>query len=128
MLANLEINAYEKLVRFLSGAESVESLRAWWDENTWDCNIADSDLLGSVELALDEYSSGDRTPKELTEALTSALSNTKILHANPIVSGNLGFYIATSGTNGFKLMGSIVPAGSTPPGQSFGKLREMEHA
>jgi hypothetical protein len=126
MLTKLEITAYKKIVGFLGGTESLASLRNWFDENSWDCGVESSDLLGSIELALAEWSNGERTPEELRSAFILAIANVGVLYTEPIVAGPLLACVTTSSSNTATV--EAAPAVSMSPGRFVGRLRGMVHA
>jgi hypothetical protein len=126
MLTNLEFMAYKQVVGFLGGAEQLADLRSWFDQNTWDCGVESSGLLSGLELALAEFSSGDRTIDELKVAFAAAIRNVGVLYAEPIVAGPLIACVATS--SGTSARAASAPGISTLPGQFVGTLRETERA
>lgn len=85
MTAQLELEVYQHLVRYLTGREELQSFRTWFDQNTWDRGSWNSPLLGHIELALAELSSKHRTEAELREVLQSSLPQVT-LHLAPMLS------------------------------------------
>jgi hypothetical protein len=66
-----------KLLDYLEGRCTLRDLRAWLASETWDVHAAgDSDLtgmVGRVELALAEYSSGHISREEMREEFEAVL-------------------------------------------------------
>lgn len=87
MTAQLELEVYQHLVRYLTGREDLQSFRAWFDENTWDRGSWNSPLLGHIELALAELSSGHMTDFEFQESLRTSIPAT--LELPPLGTANI---------------------------------------
>lgn len=117
MTTQLELEVYRKLVLYLSGAESLAVFRAWFDEATWDQEIWESSLVGSVELGIAEFSSGDRDEEDLKRSLASSVQSVT-LELKPLALA--GDTKVTTGSEN-----QICITISVSPDSSVGKLREV---
>ena len=75
MNLQLELQVYQRSVKYLSGGSNLPEFRQWFDRSTWNERPWTSALIGSVELAIAEYLNGDRTEAELKAAFSDAISN-----------------------------------------------------
>lgn len=87
MTAQLELEVYQHLVRYLTEQEDFHSFRTWFDENTWDSGSWNSPLLGHIELALAELSSERMTDSEFRESLRTSIPAT--IELPPIAAANI---------------------------------------
>ncbi len=123
MTAQLELDVYQHLVRYLAGQEDLQSFRTWFDQNTWDRGSWNSPLLGHIELAFAELSSNHRTEDEFRSALQSSIPQLT-LQLHPLLSSALSI---TSGSSNTLIRSNLV-ATAKLPGLVVGKLREGEYA
>jgi len=124
MTAQLELEVYQHLVRYLTGREELQTFRAWFDQNTWDHGSWNSPLLGHIELALAELSSKDRTEDEFREVLQSSLPQVTLQLA-PMLSSLPN---VTSGSSNSLIDSTRWVTTVKFPGLVVGKLREVEYA
>jgi hypothetical protein len=123
MTAQLELEVYQHLVRYLSCREDLQSFRTWFDQNTWDRGSWDSPLLGHIELALAELSSKHRTEDELRSVLRSSLPPVTLQLA-PMLSSVPNVISGASNT----LIDSTKWVTTVKlPDLVVGKLREVEY-
>jgi hypothetical protein len=78
MNPQLALELYQRLVAYMSGSARLREFRQWFDAATWDLQAWKSALIGSVELAIAEHLSGDRSETDLKTALSDAISNTTL--------------------------------------------------
>jgi hypothetical protein len=123
MTAQLELEVYQHLVRYLTGREDLQSFRTWFDQNTWDRGSWNSPLLGHVELALAELSSKHRTEDEFREVLQSSLPQVTLQLA-PMLSSVPN---VTSGSSNRLIDSTKWVTTVKLPGLVVGKLREGEY-
>lgn len=89
MNTNLDAAIREHIYRFLAGEINLSTFEEWFVGATWD-SIAAADtpltsLIGAVELALAEYSSGHADIRELRDDLQGALHT--IIVGEPLTVG-----------------------------------------
>ncbi len=120
----LEVEIYSHIVRYLSGAESLQDFRRWYDSASWGQAIWENELASAVELVFAEYSSGHRTADELTAALHDAVS-----HATLYVTAFNTPSVQVTGTSQSPVKSlPTLGASLASPGSAVGKLREVEYA
>ena len=119
MIAQLELQTYNRIVGYLSGNLSLSNFREWFDSNTWE-HTGDSDLLGQIELYLAEFSSGHRSEPEFKEMLHSYLPDLT-LHLDPFSEARET--VVTSANNALRMLRGPI---SRTLGSPVGLLREVE--
>ena len=125
MTARLELEVYRRLVAYLGGRESLQAFRRWFDGSTWDEGEWESPLVGQIELALAELSSGHRTEEDFRASLRNTLP-TVTLELEPIVRADI-LPVSTSANNQVKRVAGLV-ATSTTPGSFVGRPHAAEYA
>ena len=123
MIAQIELNVYRSLVSYFTGAISLTEFRHRFDSLSWDTQEWNSDLLGHIELALAEFSSGHRTEQELKDVLKANSPNLTVW-IEPL--SNVAVPLIFSGANN-QLVKRPVAIAKTPD-VSVGKLYEVESA
>jgi hypothetical protein len=122
MIAKLELDTYRHLVTYLLGVDSLRNFRQWFDATTWE-SVADSDLIGQIELGLAELSSGHRTESEFKEILHNFVPNVT-LEIAPLQEPAAP--LVTSGANNeFKTAQAAAGAISRNLDSRVGKLHEV---
>jgi hypothetical protein len=117
----LELEAYGRVVGYLSDRISLRDFREWFDSATWE-QTAGSDLLGQIELSLAELSSAHRTEEEFKEILHSYIPHLT-LRLSPFSPTRAT--VETSTNNAIRMLRDpLAPSLASP----VGLLREMEPA
>ena len=125
MTAQLELEVYRRLVAYLAGTASLRDFRWWFDGCTWNEAVWESRLVGQIELALAELSSGHRTEDDFKASLSNALP-TITLTLDPIVAASLPS-VTNTPSNDIKTIVGFAATLKTP-GSLFGKPLEEEYA
>jgi hypothetical protein len=103
MNTNLDSAIREHIYQYLAGAIDLRTFEEWFVGETWDvigvARAPLADLIGAVELALAEFSSGQADIEELREDFRRAL-HTIIIGEMPITSGSSATFIEETLTAG----------------------------
>ncbi len=117
MNPHLELELYRRLVAYLSGLEQLRDFRQWFDAATWDQRPWNSALIGSVELTVAEYLSGDRSETEVRDAFFAAISNATLFV--PLSAPLSVITDSDSVTKATPMWGATVTSLGSPSGQKL---------